>query len=145
MDKIGDVAKEVLNGLKVDCSTGEVINPDKDLETCVNCGEKFTWADKQFRRDCPHCGIVVERIDRLGGKQSDARSCGECKNGMISFKYQFGGLLYEVAARCMCPLGQEISVDIPNIMNAPHAPERIRRIFAPKQPTQKAGERETDD
>jgi predicted RNA-binding Zn-ribbon protein involved in translation (DUF1610 family) len=96
---------------------------------CNQCGAEIKWAEKQFKRNCPRCGLVLIRSAAMPKQVTKCYLCFD--TGFVTYPLQIDGLPYTEGGACPeCEAGQKVKNDrIPWVNESLLAPpiEAIRR------------------
>jgi predicted RNA-binding Zn-ribbon protein involved in translation (DUF1610 family) len=88
------------------------INQIRDLSnksTCQRCKTAIVWAENQWKRNCPKCGIVLIRSSCLPQDQIKCFACMD--TGVINYYVQEDDVTGLYGAACdFCTKGQDYDI-----------------------------------
>ena len=113
---------------------GEIVHisqigtPKKQSVTCRNCGKQVAFGENQWRQRCSGCGISVTIPQNKVIRTAQAESRPECfmcqDAGLIHYKAQEQGEVYQFVAKCICKAGESRTEAYPAVYEvAEHMPD----------------------
>jgi len=96
--------------------------------TCKNCGKEVVFGENQWRVRCGSCGIsvTIPKNSVIRTKQAGSRpECFICQDaGIIHYKAQEQGEVYQFVAKCICKAGESKAETYPAVYEvAEHMPD----------------------
>ena len=94
---------------------------------CKNCGKQVAFGENQWRQRCSGCGITVTIPKGLmiASVKTIKPECFICQDaGLIHYKAQEQGQVYQFVAKCICKAGESKTEAYPAVYEvAEHMPD----------------------